>query len=74
MRKKCYLRDFVTDSSIDIFRISDTWLYDDDSAIISASIKKGGGVGCLINKSLQSKKTTYKIFQVFRAYGSSIIK
>ena len=66
MRKKCYLRDFVTDNSIDIFRMSKTWLYDDYSAIISALTpeslvlhhvprldKKGGGVGCLINKSVQ---------------------
>ena len=43
--------------------MSETWLYDDDSVIISAltleshvlhhvprSDKKGGGVGCLINK------------------------
>ena len=49
--------------------MSETWLYDDDSAIISALTpeyhvlhhvpcpdKKGGGVGCLISKSLQSKK------------------
>ena len=49
--------------------MSETWLYDNDSAIISASTpeshvlhhiprpdKKGGGVGYLIKKSLQPKK------------------
>ena len=49
--------------------MSETWLYDDDSAIISVltseshvlhhvprPYEKGGGVGCLINKSLQSQK------------------
>ena len=49
--------------------MSETWLYDDDSAVISASTSKsrvlhhvprpdikGGGVGCLIKKSLQTKK------------------
>ena len=48
--------------------MSEPWLYDDDSAIISDSTpeshvlphvprpyKNGGGVGCLIIKSLQSK-------------------
>ena len=58
--------------------MSETWLYDYDSAIISSLTpeshvlhhvprpdKKGGGVGCLIDKSLQSKKTAYQKFQVF---------
>ena len=58
--------------------MSETWLYDNDSAIISALTpeshvlhhvprldKKGGGVGCLINKSLQSKKRHTKCFKSF---------
>ena len=62
--KCCHLRDFITDSSIDIFCMSETWLYDDDSAIISALTPEslvlhhvprpdtnGGGVGYLTNKS-----------------------
>ena len=70
VRNKCFhLRDFVTDNSIDIFCMSETWLYDDDSAIISALTpeshvlhhvtrldEKGGGVSCLINKSNQNKR------------------
>ena len=58
------------DKCIDIFFfLSETWLYGDDSALITASTpkfhvlhhvprpdKKGGGVGCLIKKSLQPKK------------------
>ena len=31
----CHLRDIVTSNSIDTFCITETWLYDDDSAIIS---------------------------------------
>ena len=77
MRNKCcHLRDFVTENSIDIFCMSETWLYDNDSAIISALTpesrvfhhvprpdKKGGGVGCLLKKSLQSKKQHTKCFK-----------
>ena len=79
VRKKCcHLRDFVTDSSIDIFCMPETWLYDDDSAILSALTpeshvlhhvprpeKKGGRVGYLINKSLQCKKQHTKCFKSF---------
>ena len=36
-RNCCHLRHFVIDNSVDVFCISETWLYDDDSAIISAS-------------------------------------
>ena len=76
--KCCHLRDFAADNSIDIFCMSKTWLYDDDCAIISALTpeshvlhhvplpdKKGGGVDCLINKSLQSKKQHTKCFKSF---------
>ena len=58
--------------------MSETWLYDDDSAIICALTpeshvlyhvprpdKKSGGVGCLINESLQSKKQHTKSFKSF---------
>ena len=61
--KCCHLRDFVTDNSIDIFSMSETWLNDDESPIISALTpeshvlhhyprldKKSGAVGRLINK------------------------
>ena len=34
--KCCHLRDFVIDICIDIFFMSETWLYDNDSATISA--------------------------------------
>ena len=37
VRSKCYhLKDFAIDNSIDFFRISETWLYDGDSATICA--------------------------------------
>ena len=58
--------------------MSETWLYDDYSTIISALTpefdvlnhlprpdKKDGGVGCLINKSLQSKIQHTKCFKSF---------
>ena len=79
MRNKyCHLKDFVTDNSIDIFCTSETWLYDNDSAIVTALTPEyhvvhnvhrpdnnGGVVGCLINKSLQSKKQQTKCFKSF---------
>ena len=41
VRKKCcHLRDFVTENSIEIFCMSETWLYNDDSAIITALTPK----------------------------------
>ena len=56
----------------------ETWLYDNDSAIISTLThkshvlehvpqpdKKIGGVGCLINESLLSKKQHTKSFKSF---------
>ena len=62
--------------------MAETWLYDDDSAIISALTpksnvshhvprpdKKGSGVGCLINNSLQSKKQHTKCFNSFEFMG-----
>ena len=74
----CHLRDFVIHNYIDIFCMSETWLYDDDSGFIIALTpelhvlhhvprpnKKGCGVGCLINKSLQSKKHPTKSFKSF---------
>ena len=58
--------------------MSETWLYDDDFAIISdltpeshvlhhvpRPAKKGGGVACLINKSLQYKKHHTNCFKSF---------
>ena len=61
-------------NSVDISCMSETWLYDDNSAITSALTpeshvlhhvprpdQKGGGVRCLINKSLQSKKQHTKV-------------
>ena len=67
--------------------MSEARLFEEDSANISVLTpeshvfhqvprldKKGSGVGCLINKSLLSKITTYKKFQVFRKYGTSNIK
>ena len=73
--KCCHLWDFVKDNFVAFFLcMSETWLYDNDSAFISASTpesrvlhpvprpdEKGGGVAC-------------KKFQVFRVYGCSIIK
>ena len=79
MRNKgCHLRDFVIDNSVDIFCISETLLNDVDYVNISALSheshilhhvprpdKKGGWVGCFINKSLQSKKQHTKFFMSF---------
>ena len=61
--KCCHPRDFVKGNSIDILCMSSTWLYENDSAIISAlepeyhvlhhvprPDEKGGGVGCPINE------------------------
>ena len=58
--------------------MSETWIYDADSAIISALTpeshvlhnvprldKKGGGISCLVNKSSQSKKRHTKCFKFF---------
>ena len=66
--------------------MSETWLYDDDSAIISALTpeshilhhvprpdKKGGGVGCLITKSLHSKKQHTKCFKSFEFMGVQLL-
>ena len=36
VRNKCHLRDFLIDNSLDISCTSETWLYENDSAIISA--------------------------------------
>ena len=67
------------DKSIDIFCMSETWLYDSDPAIISVLTpksyvlhqvscpdKNAGGVGYLINKSIQSKKEQAKGFKSFK--------
>ena len=67
--------------------MSESWLYDDNSAVVSVLSPetyvlhhiprpdiKLCGVCYLIKKSIQSKKTAYKMFQVFRVYGGSIIK
>ena len=69
----CHLRGFVKVKSVDNFCMTETWIYDDDSAIIFALTpeshilyfasrpdKKGGEVGCLINKALQTKKQPAK--------------
>ena len=60
--------------------MSETWLYDNDSAILSALTpdihvlhhvpgpdKNGGGVGGLINKSLQSKNNRQKVSSLSNA-------
>ena len=73
------MRNFVIDLSHVIFCMPETWLYYDDSAIISVLTpeshvlnhvprpdQKGGGVGWLINKSIQSKKPNTKSFESFR--------
>ena len=76
--KSCHLKEFVTDTSMENFWMSETRLYDDDSAIIIALTleshvlhhvprpdKKRGGVGCIMNKSLQHKKQHAKCFKSF---------
>ena len=76
--KCCHLRDLVINTSINIFCMSEIWLYDDDSAIINVlsqeshvllhvprDDKKGCGVRCLINKALLSKKQHTKSFKSF---------
>ena len=58
--------------------MSETWVYNDDYALISALTpeyhvlhhvprpdKKSGAVGCLINESLQPKKQYTKSFMSF---------
>ena len=76
--KACHIRDFVIDNDIDMFCITETWLSDNDSAIIAAltpeshilqhlprSDKKGGGVGCIASKSLRRIKQINKKFDTF---------
>ena len=76
--KSCHLRDYVTDNDIDILCLSETWLSDIDCAAIAALTpethvlhhvprldKRGGGVGCLITKSLRCKNQTNKKFDTF---------
>ena len=74
--KCCRQRDIVIENSIDMFCMSETWLYDDDFDFLRALTpdfnvlhhvpspdKKVAEVGCLINKSLQSKRQHTKSFK-----------
>ena len=76
--KSCHLRDYVIDNDIDILCLSETWLSDTDGAVIAALTpeshvlqhiprldKRGGGVGCLITKSLRCKKQANRKFETF---------
>ena len=82
----CHPRDFVIDHSIDIFCMSETWPYDNHSAVISALTPESHVLHHVTRPDKEVVQfvasltndyyleTADKRFQVFRMYGSSIIK
>ena len=75
--KTCLLRDFITDNKIDIMCVTETWIKENETAVIAALVPEThlfchnprdggyGGVGMIFNRKLGGPKSVRVTFDSF---------